>query len=110
MTTGLIAAVAEFERDLLVERTRSGLARRAKADGRTLERAASPDRGPCSRRAPAAHSGPSVARALKTSRATAIRARDGPRLISRRARPRPAAGGPLRFADATDLRPASSRE
>lgn len=37
MTMGVIAAVAEFERDLLVERTQSGLAR-AKADGRTLGR------------------------------------------------------------------------
>lgn len=39
MTMGVIAAVAEFERDLLVERTRAGL-RRAKAEGRTLGRPA----------------------------------------------------------------------
>lgn len=37
MTMGVIAAVAEFERDLLVERTRSGL-QRAKAEGKTLGR------------------------------------------------------------------------
>ena len=37
MTMGVIAAVAEFERDLLVERTQSGLTR-AKAEGRTLGR------------------------------------------------------------------------
>lgn len=37
MTMGVIAAVAEFERDLLIERTQSGLAR-AKADGKTLGR------------------------------------------------------------------------
>jgi putative DNA-invertase from lambdoid prophage Rac len=37
MTMGVIAAVAEFERDLLIERTQSGL-RRAKADGRKLGR------------------------------------------------------------------------
>src|SRR5690606_31510666 len=37
MTMGVIAAVAEFERDLLVERTRSGLAR-AKASGTALGR------------------------------------------------------------------------
>lgn len=37
MTMGVIAAVAEFERDLLVERTQSGL-KRAKAQGRTLGR------------------------------------------------------------------------
>lgn len=37
MTMGVIAAVAEFERDLLVERTQSGL-KRAKAEGKTLGR------------------------------------------------------------------------
>jgi len=39
MTMGVIAAVAEFERDLLIERTQSGLAR-AKAEGRILGRPA----------------------------------------------------------------------
>jgi putative DNA-invertase from lambdoid prophage Rac len=37
MTMGVIAAVAEFEKDLLVERTQSGL-RRAKAEGKKLGR------------------------------------------------------------------------
>lgn len=37
MTMGVIAAVAEFERDLLIERTQSGLAR-AKAAGKVLGR------------------------------------------------------------------------
>lgn len=37
MTMGVIAAVAEFERDLLIERTNAGLAR-AKLDGRRLGR------------------------------------------------------------------------
>jgi putative DNA-invertase from lambdoid prophage Rac len=37
MTMGVIAAVAEFERDLLIERTQSGLAR-AKASGKVLGR------------------------------------------------------------------------
>lgn len=37
MTMGVISAVAEFERDLLIERTQSGLSR-AKADGKTLGR------------------------------------------------------------------------
>ena len=37
MTRGVIAAVAEFERDLLVERTQAGLSR-AKAEGKTLGR------------------------------------------------------------------------
>lgn len=37
MTMQVIAAVAEFERDLLIERTQSGLTR-AKAEGKTLGR------------------------------------------------------------------------
>jgi putative DNA-invertase from lambdoid prophage Rac len=37
MTMGVIAAVAEFERDLLIERTQAGLSR-AKAEGRPLGR------------------------------------------------------------------------
>jgi putative DNA-invertase from lambdoid prophage Rac len=37
MTMGVIAAVAEFERDLLIERTQSGLTR-AKAEGKRLGR------------------------------------------------------------------------
>jgi putative DNA-invertase from lambdoid prophage Rac len=37
MTMGVINAVAEFERDLLIERTQSGLAR-AKASGKVLGR------------------------------------------------------------------------
>ena len=39
MTMGVINAVAEFERDLLIERTQSGLSR-AKAEGKTLGRPA----------------------------------------------------------------------
>lgn len=39
MTMGVIAAVAEFERDLLIERTQSGL-RRAKDEGKVLGRPA----------------------------------------------------------------------
>ena len=39
MTMGVIAAVAEFERDLLIERTQSGLAR-AKTQGKVLGRPA----------------------------------------------------------------------
>jgi len=39
MTMGVIAAVAEFERDLLIERTQSGLTR-AKAEGKVLGRPA----------------------------------------------------------------------
>jgi len=40
MTMGVIAAVAEFERDLLIERTQAGLTR-AKAEGRALGRPSS---------------------------------------------------------------------
>lgn len=40
MTMGVIAAVAEFERDLLIERTHAGLAR-AKAEGRAVGRPSS---------------------------------------------------------------------
>lgn len=40
MTMGVIAAVAEFERDLLIERTQSGLGR-ARAEGKSLGRPAS---------------------------------------------------------------------
>ena len=42
MTMGVIAAVAEFERDLLIERTQSGLAR-AKSQGKVLGRPRSVD-------------------------------------------------------------------
>lgn len=44
MTMGVIAAVAEFERELLIERTQTGLAR-AKADGKALGRPSSLTRG-----------------------------------------------------------------
>jgi putative DNA-invertase from lambdoid prophage Rac len=37
MTMGVISAVAEFERDLLIERTQAGLSR-AKAEGKALGR------------------------------------------------------------------------
>ncbi|HEX8583117.1 MAG TPA: recombinase family protein [Allosphingosinicella sp.] len=40
MTMGVIGAVAEFERDLLIERTQAGLSR-AKAEGKTLGRPSS---------------------------------------------------------------------
>ena len=47
----VINAVAEFERDLLIERTQAGL-NRAKAEGKTLGRPArltqDPPSGPCS--------------------------------------------------------------
>lgn len=78
MTMGVIAAVAEFERDLLVERTQSGLTR-AKAAGKTFGRPkvlstaqVSDALGKLATGASVA----SVARSLKTSRQTIMRARD----------------------------------
>ena len=42
MTMGVLNAVAEFERDLLIERTQAGLSR-ARAEGKTLRSARSPE-------------------------------------------------------------------
>ncbi len=78
MTMGVIAAVAEFERDLLVERTQSGLAR-AKAQGKTLGRPqalSSDQRKDVLQRLAAGEAVAAVARALKTSRSTIMRTRD----------------------------------
>ena len=78
MTMGVIAAVAEFERDLLVERTQSGLAR-AKTEGKTLGRpsALSAAQAELVRsRLASGDSVASVARAFATSRQTIMRARD----------------------------------
>jgi putative DNA-invertase from lambdoid prophage Rac len=78
MTMGVIAAVAEFERDLLIERTQAGLAR-AKAEGKSIGRpSALKDlqvQQVCSRLA-AGESVASVARAFETSRQTIMRVRD----------------------------------
>jgi putative DNA-invertase from lambdoid prophage Rac len=77
MTMQVIAAVAEFERDLLVERTHSGLDR-AKADGKSLGRpgALSPaQREDVSRRLDEGASVSSLAREYSTSRQTILRAR-----------------------------------
>lgn len=78
MTMGVIAAVAEFERDLLVERTRSGLAR-AKASGKALGRPQALGRAQAIAAQEKLASGLSVAavaRDLKTSRQTIMRMRD----------------------------------
>ena len=78
MTMGVIAAVAEFERDLLIERTQAGLAR-AKADGKALGRPSAlsgaqlQDVG---KRLAAGESVAAVARAMNTSRQTIMRVRD----------------------------------
>lgn len=78
MTMAVISAVAEFERDLLVERTQAGLAR-AKSEGKVLGR---PRALTDAQQADALHrlaggdAVAAVARALKTSRATVMRVRD----------------------------------
>jgi putative DNA-invertase from lambdoid prophage Rac len=78
MTMGVIAAVAEFERDLLIERTNAGLAR-AKKDGKRFGRPPALDedaRGMARAMLAAGVPVSEVARDLNTSRATIIRARD----------------------------------
>ena len=79
MTMGVIAAVAEFERDLLIERTQAGLAR-AKSEGKTLGRpqSLSPVQGEALKtRLACGESIASLARAFGTSRQTVMRAREG---------------------------------
>ena len=78
MTMGVINAVAQFERDLLVERTQSGLAR-AKATGKPLGRpsAITQDQQTDVRaRIENGETTSSIARDLGTSRQTIMRARD----------------------------------
>lgn len=95
MTMGVINAVAQFERDLLIERTQSGLAR-ARAEGKRLGRPHSLD--PTTRAAILAGLGrneslSALARKHKTSRQTVMRLRD--------AELAPAVEGP---ADARDIK------
>jgi putative DNA-invertase from lambdoid prophage Rac len=78
MIMGMLNTFAEFERDLLIERTQSGLAR-AKASGKRLGR--QPVLTPAQRaqvraKIAAGESISAVARSLKTSRMTIARARD----------------------------------
>ncbi len=78
MTMQVIAAVAEFERDLLIERTQSGLAR-AKAEGKALGRPrALPDQAieNVKHRLAAGDAVAAVAKAHSTSRQTIMRIRD----------------------------------
>lgn len=79
MTMGVIAAVAEFERDLLVERTQAGLSR-AKAEGKTLGRPSALSEAQVTevrQRLAQGEAVAAVARVLGTSRQTVMRARDG---------------------------------
>lgn len=78
MTMGVINAMAEFERDLLIERTQAGLAR-AKADGKTLGRPQSLDSAQAAtvvQRLDQGDAVAAVARDLGTSRQTIMRIRD----------------------------------
>lgn len=78
MTMGVIAAVAEFERDLLIERTQAGLAR-AKSEGKTLGRPSALSASQLDevrQRLAKGEAIASVARAMDTSRQTIMRARD----------------------------------
>lgn len=80
MTMVVIAAVAEFERDLLIERTQSGLLR-ARLEGKALGRpkALSPAQFKEAKvRIANGESIAAVAKSLKTSRATVMRCRDQP--------------------------------
>lgn len=78
MTMGVLAAVAEFERDLLIERTQSGLAR-AKAAGKPLGRPqalAEAEALAAQAKLSAGFTVAAVAREFKTSRQTIMRLRD----------------------------------
>ena len=78
LTMGVINAVAQFERDLLIERTQSGLAR-AKAEGKILGRppALSYEQQKTIRqRLAGGETVSAIARDMKTSRQTIMRARD----------------------------------
>ena len=78
LTMGVINAVAEFERDLLVERTQAGLSR-AKAEGKRLGRPASltaEQRRSVLRRLGEGAAASAPAREFGTSRQTILRVRD----------------------------------
>ena len=78
MTMAVISAVAEFERDLLIERTQAGLAR-AKNEGKVLGRPralSDAQEAEALQRLDDGEAVAAVARALKTSRATVMRVRD----------------------------------
>ena len=75
LTMNVINAVAEFERDLLVERTQAGLSR-AKAEGKRLGRPASltaDQRGSVAQRLGEGAGVSALAREFKTSRQTILR-------------------------------------
>jgi putative DNA-invertase from lambdoid prophage Rac len=78
LTMGVINAVAQFERDLLIERTQAGLAR-AKSEGKTLGRPptlSDEQQELVRQRLANGESVSAIARDIKTSRQTVMRARD----------------------------------
>ena len=78
MTMAVISAVAEFERDLLIERTQAGLAR-AKNEGKVLGRPRAltdAQETEALQRLAGGQAIAAVARGLNTSRATIMRVRD----------------------------------
>jgi len=78
MTMGVLSAVAEFERDLLIERTQSGLAR-AKAEGKILGRKptlSESQRAEIGKRLAQGESVSQLARDFKTTRQTIMRTRN----------------------------------
>lgn len=78
MTMGVIAAVAEFERDLLIERTQAGLAR-AKAEGKSFGRPPAltlEQRTEVWSRLKVGESVAALARSFDTSRQTIMRVRE----------------------------------
>lgn len=79
MTMQVVNAVAEFERDLLIERTQAGLSR-AKAEGKSLGRPKSlsdVETQEVLRRLAAGEAVSAIARAIGTSRQTVMRVRAG---------------------------------
>lgn len=83
MTMGVINAMAEFERDLLIERTQAGLAR-AKAEGKTLGRPQSltgVQAQAVRHRLEMGESVAAVAREIGTSRQTIMRVRDAAAVV-----------------------------
>lgn len=77
MTMGVLGVVAEFERDLLIERTHAGIAR-ARAEGKHMGRPptlSAQGHAEALKRLTAGGTVSQIARDLNTSRATIIRAR-----------------------------------
>lgn len=78
MTMGVIGAVAEFERDLLIERTKAGLAR-AKTEGKRVGRPSALDdeqKVEVRRKISEGSTVADLARVYRTTRQTIMRARD----------------------------------